>query len=221
MNDIDIYCFMGNSECDTLSGASSSVNTQDLDVINIGIGFTQIIDTTSLITFGVFAIDEDGYLSNPYMRVVRNYYSSPKITQENKPNSKMAYGATLEYSKSFTDTISAIGSYRFYDDDWDIRSHTLDMTLCYTFNKNFTTGLNFRGYMQSSAYFFSGKRDHFTNEEYASSDRRVSEFDSYHYAVSGTYKLQNNLSFNATLGYYDQPEYFDAIYYNIGLKYSF
>jgi len=220
-NDVDIYCFLGNSECDGVSGASSQVKTEDLDVINAEIGYTQILDKTSLIKGSIFYINEDGYLSNPYMRVVRNYYTSPIITEERKPDSREAYGATLQYSKAINDQLSSIISYRFYDDDWDITSHTLDIRFYYEYDDKLTLGMDFRGYTQTAAKFFSGRKDKFTDEKYASSDRRVSEFDSYNYALTATYKIKKDVDLNLGIGYYDQPEYFDAIYYDIGIKYRF
>lgn len=220
-NDADIYCFLGNEECDTVSSASSKVVTKDLDVITGEIGYTRIIDKTSLIKGSVFYIYEDGYLSNPYMRVVRDYYTSPKISPERKPDERKAYGATLEYAKALSDKLSSVVSYRFYDDDWDITSHTLNIKAYYEYNDKLTIGVGFRGYTQTAAKFFSGRRDFFTDQKYASSDRRVSEFDSYNYDMTLSYELNEKTVVNMGVGYYDQPEYFDAFYYDLGFKYFF
>jgi len=220
-NDVGIYCFLGTSQCDAASGASGSMAKEDLDVINLQLGYTQIIDKTSVIKGSLFYINEDGYLSNPYMRVVRDYYTLPTITEETKPDSRKAYGFTIEYAKAFNEQFSSVLSYRFYDDDWDITSHTMDMKLYYSWSDTLTTGFNFRAYTQTKADFFSGRRDYFTDEKYASSDRRISEFDSYNYALTFDYKATETIDLNVGIGYYDQPEYFDAIYYNIGLKYYF
>jgi len=63
-NKIKIGCYLGNSDCDGISGASSKVN-----VLNTQIGFTQIIDKSSLVKMALFYINEHGYLINPYMRI--------------------------------------------------------------------------------------------------------------------------------------------------------
>ena len=67
-NDVSIYCKLNTGACDSSSGASEKI--KDLEVITTEIGFTQILDKTSLIKGSIFYINEDGYLSNPYMRVV-------------------------------------------------------------------------------------------------------------------------------------------------------
>ncbi len=220
-NKVDIPCFLGNSECDALSGASSSVVSKDLYVLNTQVGYTQIIDKTSLIKGAVFHISEHGYLTNPYMRVVKDYYTLPKISEEKKPNNRKAYGFSIEYDKAINDKLASLLFYRYYEDSWGITSQTLDVKFFYDINKRFTTGLNFRGYTQSKADFFSGRRDYFTDEKYASSDRRVSKFDSYNYALTFKYKVNNKLKLNCGIGYYKQPQYYDAKYYNIGFIYGF
>ncbi len=217
-NEILIDCKLGNDECDSSSGASEIKN---LDVISAELGFTQVIDKTSLIKTSIFYINEDGYLDNPYMRVVRNYNTNPEITQEKKPDKRTAYGALLQYSKALNEKISTTSSYRLYSDDWDIISHTISGDLYYEFTDKLTTGVGLRYYNQSEAKFYNAKKDYFSDQLYASSDRRISSFSSLNYKLSSNYKINNKVSINAGLTYYSQPDYFDAFYYNIGAKYKF
>ncbi len=223
MNEIDILCSLNNttSGCDSSSSASKKSEDEDLSVINSEIGFTQIVDKTSLFKTSLFLVYEDGYLSNPYMRVVRFYDFNPTITEEQKPNSRLAYGATFEYTKAITNNISTISSYRFYSDDWDITSHTLSSQLYYEINKKLTTSFAIRYYTQTKAYFYSDKKDYFKNDKYASSDRRMSSFYSLNYALGLDYKLNNKISLNTNIALYSQPKYFDSTYFNIGAKYRF
>jgi hypothetical protein len=218
-NDVSVYCSLNTGDCDSSSGASEKV--YDLDVISSEIGYTQTIDKTSQAKVSIFYIDEDGYLTNPYMRVVRDYGTTPKITTEKKPDTRRAYGAMVQYSKAINDKLSSVSSYRFYDDDWDITSHTINSELYYELNSKLTVGGGFRYYTQTEAKFYSGKKDYFTDQEYASSDRRMSDFDSLNYMLSADYKVNKKISLNGSVNYYDQPDWFDAVYYNIGLKYRF
>jgi hypothetical protein len=218
-NDVSVYCSLNTGDCDSSSGASEKV--YDLDVISSEIGYTQTIDKTSQAKVSIFYIDEDGYLTNPYMRVVRDYGTTPKITAEKKPDTRRAYGAMVQYSKAINDKLSSVSSYRFYDDDWDITSHTINSELYYELNSKLTVGGGFRYYIQTEAEFYSGEKDYFTDQEYASSDRRMSDFDSLNYMLSADYKVNKKISLNGSVNYYDQPDWFDAVYYNIGLKYRF
>ncbi len=218
-NDVSVYCSLNTDECDSSSGASEKVKT--LDVFSTEIGFTQVIDKTSQLKSSLFYIKEDGYLNNPYMRVVRDYNTNPKLTQESKPNSRKAYGALFQYSKALSDRLTTVSSYRFYSDDWEINSHTLNGELYYEFNDKLTTGIGLRYYTQSKSEFYNGSADYFTNQTYASSDRRMSSFNSLNYKLSGDYKISSDISLNGSLNYYDQPNYFNAFYYNVGVKYRF
>jgi len=220
-DNIDIYCFLGNSECDGISGASSKVVDKDLEVFSGEVGFTQIIDKSSLAKFSLFYIAEDGYLTNPYMRVDRNYNTTPQITQEQKPNSKNAMGLFLQYSKALNSKTYFNSSYRIYSDSWNIDSHTLNSELFYRYSDKTTLGLGLRFYTQSDAKFYSGKRDYFTNEQYASRDRRLSNIDSLNYKFSLEYDLNSDTTLNSSINYYEQIDILDALYYNFGIKYKF
>jgi len=217
-NDVSVFCKLNTGECDSSSGASEKI--KDLEVITTEVGFTQILDKTSLVKSSIFYISEDGYLSNPYMRVVRDYNTNPKITPEKKPNKRKAYGVTIEYTKAINDKLATDISYRFYDDDWDITSHTIDTQLHYELNSKFLFGVGLRYYTQTKAKFYSDKKDYFTTQEYASSDRRMSEFSSINYKLMGDYKINKSISLNANVNFYKQDD-FDATYWGIGGKYKF
>ena len=217
-NDVSIPCKLKTGECDSSSGASEKI--EDLEVISGEIGFTQILDKTSLVKGSLFYISEDGYLTNPYMRVVRDYNSNPKISPEKKPDTRKAYGSLIEYTKAINDKLATNLSYRFYSDDWDITSHTLNTELNYEFTDKFLMGLGLRYYTQSEAEFYNGAKDYFTTQEYASSDRRMSSFDSFNYKISGDYRMSKTISVNANINYYKQDD-FDATYWGIGGKYKF
>jgi long-subunit fatty acid transport protein len=154
------------------------------------------------------------------MRVVRDYNTNPKITPEKKPNKRKAYGVTIEYTKAINDKLATDISYRFYDDDWDITSHTIDTQLHYELNSKFLFGVGLRYYTQTKAKFYSDKKDYFTTQEYASSDRRMSEFSSINYKLMGDYKINKSISLNANVNFYKQDD-FDATYWGIGGKYKF
>jgi len=225
-NEIDVVC-IDNEACDTSSGASGK--TMDLNVVSAEIGFTQIINHNSLAKVSLFYINEDGYLSNPYMNVVRSddpNSSFVDVVAENKPSKRVAYGLTLQYTVALTDKLSSNSSYRFYDDDWDITSHTLSTELYYELGESWILGGGLRFYTQDEAKFYSA--GYFGDEEYASSDKRIRPFDAMNYKISAEYKVSSALSINAGFNYYDQEDNyqddldnFNATYYNIGLKYNF
>jgi Protein of unknown function (DUF3570). len=63
------------------------------------------------------------------------------------------------------DSVSVKTNYRFYTDDWEIDSHTIDGDIYYALNKSVTLGAGLRYYTQSEAKFYNKEKDFFTNEE--------------------------------------------------------
>ncbi|RLA72351.1 MAG: hypothetical protein DRG24_03200 [Epsilonproteobacteria bacterium] len=217
-NNVLVEC-IENEACDANSGASQ---TLDVNVVSAEVGFTQILNQNSLAKASIFYSNEDGYLSNPYMNVVRSYNPNSSIVDvvaENKPDTRVSYGATLQYIVALTDQISSNSTYRFYDDDWDIMSHTISSELYYELGRSWILGAGLRYYTQSEAKFY--RAGYFGDEMYASSDERMRDFDAWGYKINADYLITNALSVNVGLNFYDQQDTFNATYYNIGLKYSF
>ena len=215
-----IYCFLDPNECDAISGASAMSVTKRLEAINLFWGYTQILSQTSLARASIFAIFENGYLSNPYMRVVRNYGTFDlSITPEKKPSKRNAIGFVLEYKEAFEEVMTNV-SYRFYSDDWSIVSHTLDCSLTKEFAKS-DASVGIRYYNQSRAFFYSALKDYFTTQRYASSDRRMASFDSWNVRLCWSYHYNKRITFDIDGGYYLQPRYYHSLYSGIGVRYRF
>ena len=206
--------------CDYYHPGCSGETTKPLNVNTFEIGITQVIDKMSLIKASIFHINELGYLSNPYMNVVRDYYTSPKIVAEHKPDSRKSYGLRVEYAKALSEKISIVPSYRFYSDDWGINSHTFRVVAYDEITPKLRLKLGLRYYTQTEADFYSSRVDYFTDQKDASSDRRVSDFSSSDWTIGFRYNITKKLSINAAVSYYEQDD-FDAVYSNVGLVYKF
>jgi len=208
-----------NGACDTQSGASEK---KDNNVVSIEAGITQIVDQRSYAKISLFSIVEDGYLSSPYHNIVRNYATEQEtvIVSDSRPDTRTAYGTSLKYVKAFGDDLSAHFGYRYYTDDWDIDSHTLSTELFYEVGDYVLNG-GLRYYMQSEADFYSAANNAFTDEKYASSDERLSDFNSMNYKLQVDYKVSDILDINIGLSYYDQSTGLSATYLMTGFKYKF
>ncbi len=197
---------------DTSSGASEKMTNS---IYNLQIGFSQVLDYLSVANIGLFYGKESGYLSSPYHNIVRN---GNTIEAEKKPDSKTGYGFKLGYQKAINDTISSQLSYKYYSDDWDISSHTLDSLFYYQFNDKITFGGGVRYYTQTKANFYA---ESFTTEKFASSDERVKDFNALTYKASIDYKISGTLSYNFGANLYDQSTGLQATYFTTGIKYKF
>ena len=225
-NEVEVPCYL-DEECDVSSGGSEY---RSVNVIAGEVGFMQVIDANAYTKASVFFASEDGYLSNPYMNVVRERPDNANldVVAEVKPDERLSYGITGQYTRALTPTLSSNTTYRFYNDDWGIQSHTIGTEMYYELGSSYVFGFGLRYYTQSEADFYKSEEDinngdYFSNnrKEHGSSDERMREFDAMGYKFSTDYKHTKNLSYNLGLNYYKQKDTFNAKYYNIGLKYKF
>lgn len=204
---------------DTASGASSKETSSS---INVQAGLSQVLSESSIVKAEAFAISDDGYLTNPHALIVRDYNTAnQKLTNEKRPDKRLAYGANLKYITLLNDDISYKANYRFYTDDWDINSHTIDNDIYYAMNKQFTFGVGLRYYTQTEAEFYNGSKDFFTNQEFASSDERLSDFDAFTYKASVDFKQNDKISYNLGGQFYAQSTGLDATMITTGVKYRY
>jgi len=208
------------SSCDAGSGASEAMTN---DAINVQASYFQNINSESYAKVSLFYIGDSGYLTNPYSNVVRNYVDggTADVVGENRPDSRAAYGLSLKYANAITSNLSAHIGYRYYTDDWDIDSHTIDTDFYYEPSSDWLIKLGLRYYMQSEANFYSAEKDYFTNEEFASSDIRLGKFNAITYKTDVEYKISDDFSANFGVNYYDQSEGLDATYLMTGVTYRF
>lgn len=208
-----------NSQCDTQSSASEK---KDASLYTIESGVTQIIDKTSLAKFSLFYSSEDGYLSNPYYNVVRNNNgTTADVVAEIRPDTRVSYGFNLKYFKSISKDLTLKTKYKFYLDDWDINSHTIDINSYYNLSTNLIFGLGLRYYTQSEANFYNKSSSYFTSQKYATHDDRLSDMNSTTLKSSLDYKLNKSLSLDVGINSYKQSTGLSAMYYSLGVKYKF
>jgi hypothetical protein len=206
-------------EYDTDSGASQK---EDSTSLNIQAGISQILNDHSALKVEAFTILDDGYLTNPHANVVRDYNTiNQRLVTENRPDTRTAYGVSLKYITMFGDDLSLKTNYRFYTDDWDVNSHTLDTDIYYTLNKKIILGAGLRYYTQTEANFYNENKDFFTNEVYASSDERLSAFNAITYKASIDFKQNDKVSYNLGGELYSQSTGLTASMITAGMKYRF
>ena len=208
---------------DGADGCSGASEAMDATAINAQVSYFQNIDSKSYAKASLFFSNDDGYLTNPYLNVVRNYVEggTADVVNENRPDTKIAYGIALKYANAVTDNISLHLGYRYYSDDWGIDSHTIDTDVFYEFNSDWLFKVGLRSYIQSEADFYNGDKDFFTNEIYASSDQRLSSFDALTYKANVDYKISKDLSINFGAHFYDQSTNLSATYFITGFTYKF
>ncbi|HAG96141.1 MAG: hypothetical protein CMK83_23360 [Pseudomonadales bacterium] len=113
----------------------------------------------------------DGYLSDPYR------------SRDIRPDSRQQW-AFSGRSRYFLKAVNAAVhvDYRYYQDDWDIASHTLELAWYQSFTDAFTVSPRVRYYSQSQAEFYV-PTDRGTRSGDQSSDFRLSPYGAIAYGL--------------------------------------
>ncbi len=186
---------------------------QDKDATDVLLGLTQVIDPQTLVRANLTLGYSDGYLSDPYKRVLfRDFPHTPgqpyTVFPENRPAHKFRQVAFLSLQHFVLPADGAAElSYRFYHDDWDVVANTLTVEWHQNVGKWVTISPIFRYYTQTAASFygtsFAGDPScplafpecpQIQIPSYYSADYRVSAFDAFTYGVSASIHLHERVS---------------------------
>lgn len=165
---------------DTREGSSESKTISD-----VMFGITQVISRRTLMQFNLGFSSTSGYQNDPYkiLSVVDGTTGLPvaqvgddlPYLYESRPDSRSRqtfYWKTVHHLDE--DVINV--AYRYYTDDWDVTSHTIDFHYRYDLGGGSYLQPHVRYYSQSAAEFFrTSLVDGDPLPQYASADYRLGE----------------------------------------------
>lgn len=139
------------------------------------VGLAQTLSRNSIFQVTAGFTQLSGFLTDPYK------------LQDARPDVRKQTTITLGYMQFITTTKSALHfDYRYYTDDWDVNSHTVDLA----WHQNFGTGHlltpSVRLYTQQEAKFYSLYFDENSDQEFFSNDYRLSAYDALSYKLKYT-----------------------------------
>jgi hypothetical protein len=142
--------------------------------------YSQIINPRMQIMFLADVVNQSGYLGLPFHRV---YFNTGKDTVERLPSSrfKLPLGFRLNYFLG--DNIIIRSYYRYYMDNWGIRSNTAGIEIPYKITPFFSISPFYRFYQQSAAKYFAPYEVHSPTDEYYTSNYEYSKFQSSFFGV--------------------------------------
>lgn len=154
-------------------------------VTDLLFGVTQILSRQTLTQLNYSVGNSNGYLTDPYklLSVVQadgslapGTGSNPyKYLYEKRPDTRTRQSLYWKINHQFTDDVVYL-TYRYYWDDWDVKSHTVDLRYRYQLGKHHYLQPHARFYRQTAANFYryflvDGK----ALPQYASADYRLGD----------------------------------------------
>ncbi|MBE9516512.1 MAG: DUF3570 domain-containing protein [Proteobacteria bacterium] len=154
--------------------------SEDKTVADFLIGWTQVIDRKTLMQLNLNVGKDSGYMTDPYkiLSVVNPGTETLRATDpylyEHRPDSRQRQALYWKLVRNLSGDVVNM-SYRYYWDDWGIKSHTIDAHYRFDFNEGQYLQPHVRYYQQSKADFYNYKLEDGTLPEFASADYRLGD----------------------------------------------
>ena len=148
----------------------------DKDISSAWVGVSRIVSKNAIVRFGLGYTYRDGFLTDPYKK------------NDRRPDEREEWVLGTGYRQYFIWPDGALqADYRYFDDDWGVASHTLDLAWHQNLGERTQLIPFLRYYSQSEADFFANVAD--TDQRYFADDYRLSAFG----AVSGGLRVRHEI----------------------------
>ena len=120
------------------------------NTVHGNVGLTQLLSPTTVVRFGAELTKVTGLQHNPY----RNVYAGGGPQPELHPDERLRRDVFVKLNQYLANRSSVKLLYRYYQDDWDVNSHTLGVRLNQYVTRNIVVRYRYRYYDQTAASFF-------------------------------------------------------------------
>jgi uncharacterized protein DUF3570 len=175
-------------------------------VYDLLLGFTQVLDRRSLVQINYSLGKSDGYLTDPYKLVsVLDGAEPVDHLYEFRPAGRTKQSLYVAYKREVRGADVVDMSYRYLWDDWQVRSHTVELRYRWDLGRS--------GYLQPHArYYTQTAADFYTRfltagvplPAHASADYRLGELDDWTLGVKYGRVLRGDSEWNVKLEYLRQ-----------------
>lgn len=205
-------------------GHRDNFGTSPRNTYTAAVSYTQIINSRLQVAVLADVVTQNGFLSLPFHRV---FYNTGKDTIEKLPSSrfKLPLGFRLNYFAG--DNIILRSYYRYYLDNWGIRSNTANLEVAFKLSPSFSLSPFYRFYSQTASTYFEPYEVHKVSDQYYTSNYEYAKFNSQFFGVGfrvvptdGVFGWQNLHDLEIRYGHYTQTTSLvsDVISVNFGFK---
>ena len=172
----------------------TEIKNKNRNSYSLGFGFSQILSKNLQGSLALDLVQQDGLLSTPFQRVyfrdvadsfIQNFHLAEAIEKLPDSRFKIAVGGRLNYYINETFVLRTY--YRYYTDDWGIKSHTASLEVPIKVSDEFTIYPSYRFYNQAAADYFAAYNQHVSTSEFYTSDYDLSKYTANQYGLGVTY----------------------------------
>jgi len=157
------------------------------DSVSASFGLTRVINRNALIQSGVQITRQNGYLSDPY----KEMWINGSIEFDQRPDQRTAFSWSTRFRQYIIGSNAALhADYRYYNDDWGVTAHTLEMAWNQPIGNQFELEPSIRYHSQRAAEFYIPAVTNGLQPHYWSSDYRLATFGALRYRLSATWRAE-------------------------------
>ncbi|MBA34159.1 MAG: hypothetical protein CMI14_01860, partial [Oleispira sp.] len=177
-----------------LSSARQEADGKKKSSFSIYEGVSQVINKYSVLQVGIGYTSLSGYLSDPYK------------FDDRRPGGREQLTLSAQH-KQFMDVLDGaaiLSNYRYYNDDWGVASHTIDVQWAQQFeisNYQIIATPLVRYYTQTKADFYSLEQNP-PSDQFNSSDARLSSYGAF------TFGFTSEVKFSQWSLHFDWQQYY-------------
>jgi len=201
------------------------IGKESKNIYSAWVGVTRIVSKQAMVRFGVSYTYRDGYLTDPYK------------FNDSRPGHRKEWTVSTGYRQFFETPNAALHvDYRYFNDDWDVQSHTLDVAWAQNINPTVQLTPFIRYYSQDEAKFFynvvPNELISDPGSPHYADDYRLSSFGAFSYGLRADWQI-GNWELNADAERYktdkswglfsgeESPGLVDFWRYGVGVNYLF
>ncbi len=162
--------------------------------MSVGFSLSQVLHRRVQASWTVDLIQQAGLLSTPFQRVyfsdiddsfLESFHLAEGI--ELLPNERTKLASGVRVNAYLSEYLVIRSFYRYYQDDWDIRSHTVQVQLPIKLNNHFSINPNYRYYSQTQAEWFAPYNQHSSASSFYTSDFDLSDYQANQFGLGMSY----------------------------------
>ena len=140
-------------------------------------GVSVVLDRRTVVQFGANYQYNEGYLSDPYKKVYVASLPNPLQEFDTRPGERNGWAATAKLRRHVPGADASLhADYRFYADDWDVQSNTLELGWHQRLAADWQLAPSARWYSQTAASFYAPYFATVPADGHMTSDYRLSPF---------------------------------------------
>ncbi|HEV8270155.1 MAG TPA: DUF3570 domain-containing protein, partial [Chitinophagaceae bacterium] len=205
-------------------GDDDDYATTPRNTYSIDISWSQIINQRLQVMLDGEVVYQKGYLGLPFHRV---YFDDNSLHIENLPSSRLKIPLSIRANYFISDKFILRTWYRFYHDDWNINSNTLQLETVVKLTPFLSVTPFYRFYQQTAANSFAPYRVHTAADTYYTSNYDLSKFNSNFFGAgfriappNGVFKIQHLNALELRYGHYQKTNGMNSDIISLNLKFK-